>query len=219
MTRDSVSLHTAVLDSDVIEVLERLGEQPELRHFYLAGGTAAALQIGHRKSIDLGLFTERPWSFDRVRHALAAVGDVVVDRAEPGTLVGTVAGVRTSLFHYVAPLIEEPLATPFAIPLASLLDIGCMKLIAVLQRGSRKDFIDLYHLGEHGIPIATIVAALPRKFPGVSYNPVHIARSLAYFEDAEAEPEPVMLVPYAWEQVRRYALDASQALLDRIVLD
>lgn len=216
MSREGVSVHTEVLDPHAIEVLEHLGEQPELRQFYLAGGTAAALQIGHRKSIDFGLFTERPWSFDRVRPALAAAGDLVVDRAEPGTLVGTVGGVRTSLFHYVAPLLEEPLATPFGIPLASLLDIGCMKLIAVSQRGSRKDFIDLYYLGEQGISVAEIAAALGRKFPGTSYNPVHVARSLAYFEDAEAEPEPIMLASYSWQRVRRYALDHSQALLDRI---
>ncbi len=217
MPREFASLHEEVLDARSVEVFENLGQQPELRQFYLAGETAAALQMGHRRSLGLDLFTERPWSFDLVQPALASVGEFAVDRAEPGTFVGAVGGVRTSLFHYAYPLLDPPLETRFGIPLASLLDIGCMKLVAVSQRGGRKDFIDLYYLGERGITPLEIASVLTRKFPGTSFNEVHIARSLAYFDDAEAEPEPIMLRPYSWSQVRRYALDQAQALLDKIV--
>jgi len=59
--------------------------------------------------------------------------------------------------------------------------------------------------------------ALSRKAPGVEFNPVHILRALAYFEDAESEPEPVMLVPYDWRDVRRYCLDQSRALLGEVL--
>jgi hypothetical protein len=219
MSHDIVPIHEDVLDAAAIEVFARLGEQRELASFYLAGGTGVALQLGHRRSIDLDLFTERPWSFDRIRPALSLAGRIVVDRAEPGTLVGTVGGVRVSLFHYEAPLLEEPISTRFGIPVASLIDLACMKLIAVSQRGSRKDFVDLYYLGDHGIAVRDIVMALARKYPSTEYNPVHLLRSLAYFEDAEAEPDPVMLVPYSWERVRRYALDQSQELLDGIAFE
>jgi len=210
-------LHEEVLSVDTARVFERLGELPELVSFYLAGGTAVALQLGHRMSLDLGLFTERPWSWERVAPALASVGDVVVDRQEDDTFVGSVGGVRVSLFHYPYVLLEQPLPTRFTIPLASPTDIGCMKLVAIAQRGSRKDFIDLYFLGREGLTVRDLMRALSRKAPGVEWNPVHILRSLAYFEDAESEPEPVMLVPYDWRDVRRYCLDQSRALLGEVL--
>ncbi len=219
MPHDPSPIHEEVLDTAALEVFARMGEQPELASCYLAGGTAVALQLGHRRSIDLDLFTERPWSFDRVQPALWASGELVVDRAEPGTFVGSVGGVRVSLFQYAAPLLEEPLSTRFGIPLASLIDLACMKLIAISQRGSKKDFVDLYYLGEAGIAVRDIVKVLARKYPGTQYNRIHLLRSLAFFEDAEEEADPVMLVPYSWDRVRRYVLSQSQGLLDEVAFD
>jgi hypothetical protein len=210
-------LHEEVLSAETGRVFQRLGELRELASFYLAGGTAVALQLGHRLSLDLDLFSERPWSWERIAPALASVGEVAVDRQEEGTFVGAVGGVRVSLFHYPYVLLEQPPATRFTIPLAGLTDIGCMKLVAVAQRGSRKDFIDLYSLGQNGLRVRELLRALERKVPGVEWNPVHILRSLAYFEDAESEPDPVMLVPYDWREVRRYCLDEAQALLDEVL--
>lgn len=210
-------LHEEVLFTETRRVFGRLGELPELASFYLAESTAAALQLGHRLSLDLDLFTERPWSWERIAPALSSVGDVVVDRQEAGTFVGSVDGVRVSLFHYPYVMLEQPIATRFGIPLASLTDIGCMKLVAIAQRGSRKDFIDLYFLGREGLTVRDIVRALSRKTPGVEWNPVHLLRALAYFEDAESEPQPVMLAPYDWADVRRYCLEQSRALLAEVL--
>ncbi len=211
------ALHEEVLTEETERIFRELGTLDELSSFYLAGGTGAALQLGHRRSQDLDLFTERPWQWEGVVRALSSVGETVVNRQEPDTFVGTVGGVRVSLFHYPYVLLEPPVPTPWQIPVADLLDIGCMKLVAIAQRGSRKDFIDLYYLGEAGYTIRELIAALPRKMPGVSHNVVHILRSLAYFDDAEQEPEPVMLVPYEWDDVRRYSLNEAQALLDEIL--
>jgi hypothetical protein len=210
-------LHEEVLSGDTATVFARLGELAELADFYLAGGTSAALQIGHRRSLDLDLFTERPWFWESVSPALASVGALVVDRQESGTFVGSVAGVRTSLFHYPYVLLEAPTATRFGIPLAGLRDIGCMKLVAISQRGSRKDFIDLYFLGKEGLGVRELLRDLSRKAPGVEFNPVHILRSLAFFADAEAEPEPVMLAPCEWSDVKRYCIDQAHSLLDEIL--
>ena len=122
-----------------------------------------------------------------------------------------------SLFHYPYVLLDEPLVGHSGLPIASLRDIGCMKLVAIAQRGSRKDFIDLYYLAEAGFTVRGLLADLSRKMPGVRQNPVHILRSLAYFEDAEAEPDPVMLVPYAWTDVRRYCLAEAEQLLAEVL--
>jgi hypothetical protein len=114
-------------------------------------------------------------------------------------------------------LLAEPVATRFGVPLAGLLDIACMKLAAISQRGSRKDFIDLYELGRAGIGVREILAALALKMPAVGLNSVHVLRSLAFFQDAEAEPDPIMLVPYVWSSVREYSLRQADALLDEIL--
>jgi hypothetical protein len=211
------ALHEEVLTPRTAGVFECLGHQPDLRLFYLAGGTGAALQLGHRLSADLDLFSERPWSWERLSASLSACGRVDVDRQEDGTFVGTVDGVRVSLFRYPYALLEEPVSSRFGIPVAGLIDIGCMKLVAVSQRGSRKDFVDLYELGRAGFGVREILAALPAKMPAVALNPVHVLRSLAYFEDAEAEPDPIMLVPYDWAAVREYCLRQADALLDEII--
>jgi hypothetical protein len=213
------TLHEEVLPSAAAGVFERLGIQPELSRFYLAGGTGAALVLGHRRSEDLDLSCERRWSWEHVAPALAAAGEVVVDRQEEGTFVGSVGDVRVSLFHYPYVLLDEPMPTRFGVPIASLRDIGCMKLVAVSQRGSRKDFVDLYHLGLEGLTVRDLLSVLPRKMPGIELNSVHVLRSLAYFEDAEAEPDPVMLVAYDWPQVREYCLRQAEALLAEVVGD
>ncbi len=210
-------LHEEVLASATMRVFGCLGHQERLGSFYLAGGTGAALQLGHRVSEDLDFFTERPWSWVDLATALGACGPVIVDRQEEGTFVGSVGEVRVSLFHYPYVLLDAPLPTKFGIPVASLLDIGCMKLVAAAQRGSRKDLVDLYYLGSEGISIRDLMRALDRKMPAVAFNPVHILKSLAYFEDAESEPDPVMLVPYDWDSVREYCLAQADTLLDEIL--
>ncbi|PKQ29523.1 MAG: hypothetical protein CVT60_04930 [Actinobacteria bacterium HGW-Actinobacteria-10] len=210
-------LHEAVLAPDTARVFRCLGSQSALGSFYLAGGTGAALQMGHRISEDLDLFTERPWSWSAASAALTTCGEVVVDRQEEGTFVGSVGGVRVSLFHYPYVLLEEPRTTPFGLPVAGLEDIGCMKLVAASQRGSRKDFVDLYFLAGAGLGVRELMQALARKMPAISFNPVHILKSLAYFEDAESEPEPTMLVAYDWRDVRAYCTAQAEALLQELL--
>jgi Nucleotidyl transferase AbiEii toxin, Type IV TA system len=194
-----------------------MGASPAFRGFYLAGGTALALQLGHRTSLDLDLFSERPWLPDTLLAALRAVGPTVVDREGDGTFVGAVGGVRVSLFRYPFLLVESPVAVTDGVPLAGLRDIAAMKLVAVGRRGSRKDFVDMFFLGRAGVDVGQALDALVQKMPGVEHNPVHIARSLAYFDGAEREPEPRMLVPFDWLEARAYCLAQSRDLLRRII--
>lgn len=216
--------HRKVLDDRTASLLARLAETEAFRDFYLAGGTALALQLGHRVSLDLDLFTERPWSAARVLDAARALGPTVVDLESEGILVGSIAGVRVSFFHYPYTLLEPPVqmqvgtpGTRATMPLAGLLDIACTKLVAVSQRGCRKDFIDLYFLDRAGIDLRRALDALPRKMPGVDHNVVHVMRSLAYFADAEAEPKPRMLVPFEWSEAREFALSRSREFLQEII--
>lgn len=208
-----MELHEEVLSAPTAGALETLGRAPELAPFYLAGGTGLALQLGHRRSDDIDLFSERPWRWEALQPALAAAGHVEVDRQEEGTFVGRVAGVRASLFHYPYVLLEPVLPSRFGIPLAGLADVACMKVVAIVQRGSKKDFIDLFHLSCAGFTIEEVLAALARKVPGSTYSRVAVAKGLAYFDDADEEPDPKMLVPYDWGRIKRHWVAEAAALL------
>jgi hypothetical protein len=206
-------LHAEVLDKSTADLLAEIGATTAFRDFYLAGGTGLALQLGHRMSLDLDLFSERPWSATSLLAAVRALGPTAIDLETEGTLVGSVGKVRVSFSYYPCPVLEPLLQTPGGVQLAGLLDIACMKLIAVSRRGSRKDFIDLYFLGVAGVDVRHALDALPHKMPGVQHNLVHLARSLAYFADAEGEPELRMLVPFRWSSARDYCLAQSRDIL------
>lgn len=208
-----IELHAEVLDARTEALLAKLGSAPELASFYLAGGTGLALQLRHRKSNDLDLFSERPWRWETTQPGLASAGRVGIDRQEEGTFAGRVGGVRVSLFHYPYVLLEPALETRFQVAVAGLLDIACMKVVAIVQRGSRKDFIDLYHLSRAGFSIEEVLAALSRKVPGSVYSRVAVAKGLAYFDDADEEPDPEMLVTYDWTRIKRFWVREAAALL------
>lgn len=173
-------------------VLHQLG--PAMRRFYMGGGTAVALHLGHRRSADLDWFTaeglEDPLRLGQeirdegIRLTTAQVGR--------GTL--HVSGVRVTFLEYTYPMLEPPV--PWADPgclLASLDDLACMKLAAVTQRGSKKDFVHVYAVGRRHRPLAEMLRLYQRKYSVADIG--HVLYGLAYFEEADRERMPRLL----WE--------------------
>ncbi|MEK7388173.1 MAG: nucleotidyl transferase AbiEii/AbiGii toxin family protein [Elusimicrobiota bacterium] len=176
------------------------------REFYLAGGTALALWLGHRMSLDLDLFSaDNPLGSEQRRvlfEALQASGSLKIKEEKNGTCHLDLGGTMVSLFHYATPMLGR-VQTWRGLTIASLEDIAAMKLSAVLGRGSKKDFIDLYALCRH-IGLEQVMATAERKFPRHADFPLQAARALVYFEDAEKDPTPKMLTPASWEGVKTY---------------
>lgn len=113
----------------------------------------------------------------------------------------------------------SPLIVPDSYPalkMASLMDIGLMKLIAVSQRGARKDFVDLYAIHKYGLSINDLIERLPDKFPSTKLNLYHLVKSLLYFEDAEQEPMPRMLVDWNWVEIKDFFKQQQQPLWEAI---
>ncbi|HIE53139.1 MAG TPA: hypothetical protein EYP85_15415 [Armatimonadetes bacterium] len=191
------------LTPPIQDLLATLGQQPWLREYYLAGGTAAALQLGHRLSVDLDFFTPQELDTRTLIQHLSQLGSLTVDREDWGTLIGALRGVRVSFFTYEYPLLE-PTVDFEGVTLASLVDIGLMKITAIAQRGGRRDFIDLYLICKEVISLRELLSRLAEKFVGVNYNLCHILRSLVYFEDAEMEPLPQLLKPLEWSTITAY---------------
>ncbi len=180
--------------------------------FYLAGGTAVALYFGHRISIDLDFFGLEHFDADQLAAQLADLGQFQLDRIAPDTLLGEFEGIKISFFRYRYPLIGEPVFA-LGIRFASLRDIAAMKLDAISRRGTRRDFIDLYLIVQSGLSVPEAMDCYRDKYAGLNMNLVHIAKSLAYFADAEADPMPRMLTKVSWEKVTRFFEREARSLL------
>jgi len=181
------------------QVLNHLKNRNFLNRFYLAGGTALAIQTGHRKSIDLDFFTSEFPKHSFLLQNLSELKPSTIQEA-PGTIDILINDVKVSFLEYKYPLLED-FAEFEGIKLASILDILCMKLTAISSRGSKKDFYDLYFGLKH-LDFPKIWSGFEKKYQEVNYQKLHILKSLVYFEDAEAEPEPDLLTKVSWQEVK-----------------
>jgi hypothetical protein len=171
--------------------------------FYLAGGTALSLQLGHRLSVDLDFFSQTqsdvPALIEPLRHALKDFSPVLADRSW-GNLVFLADNVRVGFYGYGYNLVK-PLLKIDDFSLASMEDIGLMKLDALLSRASRKDFHDLYELCKR-IELRELLKLAPQKFPDVRDFEAQVARHLAYFDRAEQESPVPLIEQVEWDTVK-----------------
>ncbi len=170
--------------------------------YYLAGGAALALQLGHRRSVDLDWFRKRKMGDPlKLARALVSSGvDLQVTMNVEGTLYGVAGGVKMSFLEYPYKLLGKPvLWKGSGVSLASLEDIACMKLSAVGDRGAKKDFVDLYFLGQT-IPLERMLDSYKLKY-GVS-DVAHLIVALAYFDDAERQRMPLMIRKVSWATIK-----------------
>ena len=180
--------------------------------FYLAGGTALALQIGHRLSVDLDFFSptdDIPTIRPALEKALAPFHPQLADSAW-GNLVYLAQNVRVGFYGYgyeqVAPLVQTPEAR-----LASVEDIALMKLDALLARAARKDFYDLYFICRK-IPLRKILDLAPQKYPATRDFETQTVKRLIYFENAEQDIDPRLLSPVTWMEVKEYFIKQSKEI-------
>lgn len=174
-----------------------------LRGFYLAGGTGLALQMGHRYSVDLDFFSRKNRMDFPSRQALLAALSSKPELEKDGTLYVTVGGVSVSFVRYDYPLLE-PLLSWKGIRIAGEMDIALMKLGALIGRGHKKDFIDIYFLAQNRGGLREILKAATEKFPRPKDFILQALRALVYFKDARDTPMPEMLRPVSWTQVEAF---------------
>ncbi len=181
--------------------------------FYLAGGTALALQLGHRQSFDLDFFSpteDIPVIRGRLEKSLQPFSPILADSSW-GNLVFLALGVRVGYYGYGYPMVGEFVQAEEA-RLASIADIGLMKLDALLGRASRKDFIDLYFICQH-IPLRKLLDLAPQKYPSIRDFESQAVRRLVYFDRAEQEEEIPLLQPIiTWVEAKQYFRDQAKTL-------
>ncbi len=186
-------------------LIRGLKDSSAVTGFYLAGGTGLALQLGHRRSRDLDFFCDVDFDPEIVLERGRALGPLsIIARAER-TLHIELNQIKVSFLGYSYRLLFD-CQDYLGVPLADPLDIACMKISAITSRGSRRDFVDLFLAARpHGLD--KVLALFASKYAETAYNHVHLLKSLTYFDDAEQEPMPDMLVPLEWNEVKRYFLD------------
>jgi len=186
----------------LLRLIRDFGKDPLAKNFYLAGGSALALQLGHRVSEDLDFFTEdKSFIVPSVNFIQNEGGTIEVN--EPHTILGEINQVRISFFHLPYPLIEAPLIYE-GVRIAQLKDILCMKMIAISQRAAKKDFYDLYELIQ--LPVSNYTGLLEKKYGHPTFNSAHVMRSLFFFEEAEESDTPKSLKGLTWGKVKKYLI-------------
>ena len=185
------------------ENLALLGRSGILKDAYLAGGTAAALQLGHRISVDFDFFTTKEFVPKVFSAELSKLGSFNEEQADKGTVSGKFKGIRFSLFIYKYPLIFSPLKY-LSLSMADIRDIAAMKIDAVATRGAKRDFMDLYFICKSDYGLAELLNFYDKKYGELASNLIHIQKSLVFFNDAEPDEMPSMLRQVMWNDVKKY---------------
>ncbi|MDP2864070.1 MAG: nucleotidyl transferase AbiEii/AbiGii toxin family protein [bacterium] len=205
-------MHPESSDKKTKYILEKIGGNSLSKDFYLAGGTALALQLGHRQSIDLDWFSGQDFLNEKIKKNLVLLGNFKLLSEEKDTIHGTLDEIRVSFFHYGYKLLF-PLIKFENIDLADERDIAAMKIDAISSRGSKKDFIDLYFLLKK-YSLAELIDFFEKKYKNIKYNKLHILKSFSYFDDAENEPMPMMIRDIEWGKIKEVITDKVKKLLD-----
>lgn len=203
-----------ILDEPRQLLLRKLSASLPVTDSYLAGGTALALIFGHRESIDFDWFTPSDFDPGELASRLSEVGEVRVAETRSGTFHGWVDGIQVTWLRYPNPILDEFITSDevAGLKLASINDLSIMKWAALSDRGSIKDFIDLYKICMSGVSFDSLIPKLPLKFPKANINLYHMIKSLAYFDDAEKEVSPVMIHDISWSEVKAYFTNLQKKL-------
>lgn len=196
-------MFTKTLFGNTKKALALLGKSHLMDKAYLAGGTACALQIGHRISVDLDFFTSEEYDAKDLVRSLKEIGKFQLERQSWGTIMGEFEKVRFSIFVYKYPILY-PYKSFLDIRVLDLRDIAAMKIDAIGSRGIMRDFIDLYFICQEGHSLKEILSFYDRKYGTLASNMTHIQKSLVYFADAELNVSPKMLKKITWEEVKGY---------------
>jgi predicted nucleotidyltransferase component of viral defense system len=204
-------LQTATLPGQTLALLKALQRLPELKDYRLVGGTALALQLGHRRSVDLDFFshTRERIACDELTGGMVKAGFKVTPVQQSNLIcVLDVNGVKVDVVNYPYGWIDEPVEDE-GIRMAGIKDIVAMKLAAITNRGTKKDFVDVYRLLSE-YPLSMQIQLYGQKYSSASvYN---VLRSLVYFEDAESDPMPKLFVPMDWSVIKKTLRKAVTSL-------
>lgn len=211
MKQNNINLRWDILDKKRLSLLPKL-KFLKKQGFYLAGGTALALQIGHRVSVDFDFYNPAAFDSEKILAEFQenSAKTTLIQKAK-NTLIAKIEGIDISLFTYQYKLLH-PLVITGSFNLASLEDIAAMKLIAIIQRGVRRDFIDLYFLIKL-LGLNKVFQLTQKKYH--PFNKYLGLQALTYFTDAEKTPEKrklILLQPAEWKEIKKFIISEAKKI-------
>ena len=199
-------LQYQTVEPATLDLLKRIQQLPVFSSHRLVGGTSLALQFGHRLSIDLYFFSENMVEQEEILINIKPLGKVDIVSKSKFISCFYIDDIKVDFVSLPYKWIDEPVLED-SIRLASIKDIAAMKLAAITNRGSKKDFIDLALLINQ-LGLRQMMNLYHDKYPdGME---MMVLRSLVYFDDADIQSDPVMLVPYDWKRVKKLILDEAK---------
>lgn len=198
-------LFYTTVEPGTLRLLKRIQSDDRFSDYTLVGGTALALSIGHRKSIDLDFFSHSQGDIDSILETIHELAEVKVLNQSRFILNLTLDEIKVDFVNYRYEFLDDPLRED-GLRLAGLRDIVAMKLAAIVGRGSRKDFVDLYYLFDRIEISDALKCYLSKYHDGSEFQ---VMRSLTYFEDAELEPMPIMMNELSWQEVKERMIGLS----------
>lgn len=214
-------MHLEIIDQKRINLLKCLSSLPFMSQFSMGGGTSLSLQLGLRTSVDFDFFSSEHFNVNSLLETIKSSFDnveVINIDEKLSTLDLFIDNVKVSFFEYKYKLLESPINFDEFnnLTLLSIYDIAAMKIIAIIQRGTKKDFFDLYFIIKNfSLSISDLFSILDKKYnnPDLKYA---FMMSMIYFEDAENDILPTCFVPYSWNEIKKYFFtlqkDAKKAL-------
>ena len=190
-----------VLPGNTKAVLALLEKSEIIKKSYLAGGTALALQLGHRISYDLDFFTKEEFDEQLLLPHIEKISKFELEQIAWRTILGKFDDVRFSIFYYEYPILYQP--KKFGkINILDIPDIAAMKIAAISSRGTKRDFIDLYFICKGNISLKEAILLYEEKYKNLDTTAIHIMKSLIFFDDAENQEMPHMLKEVQWQEVK-----------------
>ena len=206
-------LHYKTIPPGILGLLKSLMDHPDLKDFFLVGGTAIALHLGHRISIDLDLFTQTDFDPVKLKSHLNGKYSISSSNSDVNTLITLIKfnkeNVKVEFISYKYKLLK-PVKEDDSIRLLELEDLIPMKLSAIAGRGAKKDFYDIYFLLDK-FSLSEMIELFKKKYE--TENTFHLLKSLTFFDDAELEPEPELFRSIEWHEVKNKILKEVNSIL------
>lgn len=184
---------------DTLELLRVLMRQPLLSDMRLVGGTSLALQYGHRRSVDLDFFGHTTEDVEELTGMMKDCAENVVrGNCSKRIKAYYLNKIKVDVVNYDYLWIDKPVVED-GLRLASPKDVAAMKVNAVIGRGTKKDFVDIYFLLKHYSFDDLIRFYLQKYTDGSEYRAL---LSMSYFADADPQPMPYMFQPVEWNFIK-----------------
>lgn len=205
------------VDKAVLDLILSLHKKEYLQDYILVGGTGLALIIGHRKSMDIDLFTSKDFDAESLLERLESDFNFQMDFLERNTIKGNIKGVKVDLIAHKYPAIGNTIEID-GIRIQSMDDISAMKVNSVANDGTRvKDFVDLYFLlADHNYDVERLLSNYQAKY--AQRNALHALKSLYYFDDVDVNdwPELILKKDTSWDEIQDILGKACEEYIRKI---